>query len=212
MTELIVVHMVTIVLQSLKYFKRLKIGKSDGYDGLTSNYIINGTPLLTHYLSMLFSLILSHCYTPTSCVSTMIPIPKKGSGSMNDIRNYREIALSSLLSKLFDHCIICNQYDSLRSDDLQFAYKSKISAIDCVNSVNKTVNYYINNSGKVYVCTLDRVNLLTLFKKLFKRNMCPLFLKFLIHSYCNQKMRIKWNAAISDSFDTSHGSFKYYKE
>ena len=99
--------------------------------------------------------MLSHCYTPTSfCVSTMIPIPKKGSGSMNDIRNYRGIALSSLLSKLFDHCIICNQYDSLRSDDLQFAYKSKISAIHCVNFVNETVNYYINNSGKVYVCTL----------------------------------------------------------
>ena len=96
-------------------------------------------------------------------------------------------------------------------DDLQFAYKSKISAIHCVNSVNQTVNHYINNLGKVYVCTLDaskafdRVNLLTLFKKLFERNMCPLFLRFFIHSYCNQKMRIKWNAAISDSFDTSNG-------
>ena len=75
----------------------------------------------------------------------------------------------------------------------KFAYKSKISAIHCVNSVNETVNYYINISGKVYACTLDvskafdRVNLLTLFKNLFKRNMCPLFLRFLIHSYCNQK-------------------------
>ena len=35
--------------------------------------------------------------------------------------------------------------------------------------------------------------------------MCPLFLRYLIHSYCNKKMRIKWNAAISDSFDTSNG-------
>ena len=132
--------------------KKLKIGKSDGYDGLTSDYIINGTPLLTHYLSLLFSLMLSHCYTPTSfCVSTMIAIPKKGSGSINDIRKYRGIALTSLLSKLFDHCIIGNQYDSLRSFDLQFAYKSKTSAIHCVNSVKETVNYYINNSGKVYV-------------------------------------------------------------
>ena len=148
---------------------KLKIGKIDGYDGLTSDYIINGTIC---YLSLLFSLMLSHCHTPTSfCVSTMIPIPKKGSGSMNNIRNYRRIALSSLLSKLFDHCIICNQYEFLSSDDLQFAYNSKISAIHCVNSINETVNYYINNSGKVYVCTLDaskafdRVNLLTLFKK-----------------------------------------------
>ena len=31
--------------------------------------------------------------------------------------------------------------------------------------------------------------------------MCPLFLRFLIHSYCNQMMRIKWNSAISCSFD-----------
>ena len=66
---------------------------------------------------------MSHFYTPKSfCVSTMIPIPKKGNGSMNDIRNYKGIALSGLLSRLFDHCIIGNQYDSLRSDDLQFAY------------------------------------------------------------------------------------------
>ena len=71
---------------------------------------------------------------------------------MNDIQNYWEIALSSLLSKLFDHCIIGNQYDSLRSDDMQFAYKSKITAIHYVNSVNEIVNYYINNSGKVYAC------------------------------------------------------------
>ena len=54
--------------------------------------------------------MLLHCYTPTRfCVSTMIPMPKKGSGSMNDIQNYMGIALSSLLSKLFDHCIIGNQ-------------------------------------------------------------------------------------------------------
>ena len=35
--------------------------------------------------------------------------------------------------------------------------------------------------------------------------MCPLFLRFFIHSYCNQKMRIKWNTTISCSFDTSNG-------
>ena len=54
-----------------------------------------------------------------------------------------------------------------------------ISAIHCVNSVNETINYYINNSGKVYVCTLDaskafdRVNIFTIFKKLFERNVYP---------------------------------------
>ena len=83
MTEYIVVHMVTIVMPSaiamlMMPLKKLKLGKSDGYDGLTLDCINNGTSLLTHYLSLLFSLKLSHCYTPTSCcVSTMVPIPKR---------------------------------------------------------------------------------------------------------------------------------------
>ena len=38
--------------------RKLKSGKGDGYDGLTSDYLINGTPLLFYYLSSLFSL----CY------------------------------------------------------------------------------------------------------------------------------------------------------
>ena len=61
--------------------------------------------------------------------------------------------------------------------------------------------YSTLNASKAF----DRVYLLTLFKKIFERNMCPLFLRCLIHSYCNKKMRIKWNAAISNSFDTSNG-------
>ena len=46
--------------------------------------------------------MLSHCYVPFSvCMSTMIPIPKD-SVSICDVKSYRGIALSSLLSKLFD--------------------------------------------------------------------------------------------------------------
>ena len=81
----------------------------------------------------------------------MIPIPK-GSGSMGDLKNNRGIALSSLLSKLFDTCIISSQFDSLLSNDLQFAYTSQTSTIQCVSSVIETVCYYIDHVGNIYVC------------------------------------------------------------
>ena len=71
---------------------KLKRAKNDGYDSLTSDYIINRTPLLFYYLSILFSLMLSHCYAIFSfCISTMVPIFKKSSGSMGEITNYRGI-------------------------------------------------------------------------------------------------------------------------
>ena len=121
------------------------------------------------------------------------------------------IKLSSLFSKIFDNCIISNQYDSLFTNDLQFAYKSKTSTIHCVSSIFETANYYVSRAVAAHVCmfdaskTFDRVNLLTLFRKLHNRSMCPLFLRFLIHSYCNQKMRVKWNGSLSGTFSASNG-------
>ena len=80
--------------------------------------------------------MLSHCCAPTSfCMSTMIPIPK-GSGSMGHMKNYRSIALSSLLSRLFDTCIIFSQFDSLLSNDLQFAL------YEYFHEANKDYYYY----------------------------------------------------------------------
>ena len=83
----------------------------------------------------------------------MVPIPKKSSGSMGEITNYRGIALSSLLSKIFDNCIISNQYDSLFTNDLQSACKSQTSTIHCVSSIFETTNYYVSSAGATHVCT-----------------------------------------------------------
>ena len=65
--------------------KHLKPGKSDGFDGLSTDYFINGSPLLSDYLSCLFTCMLSHCFIPTSfSVFTMVPIP---TGSNKDLTN-----------------------------------------------------------------------------------------------------------------------------
>ena len=56
------------------------------------------------------------------------------------------------------------------------------------------------------MCTLDaskafdKVNLLVLFNKLYRKHLCPLTLRLLMNSYCSQKMRIRWNGAYSDTF------------
>ena len=205
-------HRHNIDYSSVKHStSKLKGGKNEGFDVLSSDYILNDPELLCHHLSSLFSLMLSHCCAPTSFgTSTMIPIPKC-SGSMGDIKNYRGIALSSLLSKLFDTCNISSQFNSLLSNDLQFANKSQTSTIQCVSSFMETVSYHIGHLGHTYMCMLDvskafdRVNLLLLFHMLLQRDMCPLFLRFLMSTYCNQQMRVRWNGTTSNTFSTSNG-------
>ena len=141
----------------------------------------------------------------------MIPIPKGSNKDTSDIRNYRGIALSSLLSKLFDSCIISLNIVVFKSDDLQFAYKKSCSTIQCVSMVTEVIEYNQNNVSPVYMCMLDaskafdRVNLLTLFKTLYSRGMCPIYLRLRMKIYEEQQMRIRWNDCVSDYFTISNG-------
>ena len=150
--------------------------------------------------------MLHHSYSPDSfCLSTMVPIPK---GSMS--KSYRGIAFGSIFSKIFDNCIISAECLALNSDDLQFAYKSGCSTTQCVSVLCETIDYYVHNESDVYMCSIDaskafdRVNILLLFRKSRKRNFCPLFLRHLVNSYCNQMMMVRWNGSLSDKFDVTN--------
>ena len=70
--------------------------------------------------------MLSHCFILTSCsISTMVPIPKGSNKNLTNVKKYRGIALSMLISKLVDNCIISSNSYIFESNDLQFAYKKK---------------------------------------------------------------------------------------
>ena len=57
--------------------QRLKLGKSDGEEGLNSNHIIHGPKILFVLLALLFNSMLVHGFSPDSMlVGTMVPIPK----------------------------------------------------------------------------------------------------------------------------------------
>ena len=105
---------------------------------------------------------------------------------VSDIKNYKGISLSSLLSNVFDSCIISLNSVLLRSDDFQFAYKKSCFTIQGVSMVTEVINYYINNGSSVYMCMLDaskafdRVTLLTIFKTLYSKGMCPIYLRLLM--------------------------------
>ena len=51
--------------------KKLKPGKSDGFDGLTSDYLINASPLFYVYLSHLFTNMLYYCLPQNPFVSPL---------------------------------------------------------------------------------------------------------------------------------------------
>ena len=56
----------TVNVNDVNAINKLKTGKSDEFDGITSDYLINASPLCLVYLSYLFTPMLYYCFTPKS--------------------------------------------------------------------------------------------------------------------------------------------------
>ena len=101
-------HQVSVnnVISSVKH---LKCGKHDGDLGYVSYHIVTASKKYYLILSLLFKTILTHSCVPSGLLlSTVIPIPKHKNKSLGDSDNYRGIALSSILGKLFDIILLKN--------------------------------------------------------------------------------------------------------
>ena len=85
----------------------------------------------------------------------MIPIPKNRKQSLCNSSNYREIILSSILSKMLDWVILIKEESVLCSSHLQFGFKKGMSTTQCTYSMLETVNYYNFNKSNVFVLMLD---------------------------------------------------------
>ena len=85
---------------------------------LLSDNFIHASELLCEYMSFLFTVMLVHGFAPTEFItSSIIPIPKGARVSLSESEKYRSIAISSLLSKTFDHIIIECQSEFLQTSD-----------------------------------------------------------------------------------------------
>ena len=77
----------------------------------------------------------------------IIPIIKNKSGNFTDKTNYRQIAPSSILSKVFEHIIIFSLEEYLWTNDNQFGYKS--------GHLTEFIEYFKSRSTSVYAAFLD---------------------------------------------------------
>ena len=171
----------------------LKSEKSDNFEGLSSDNFKNGTQLLNVYISLLISTMLSHGTAPAGLLlSTLVSLIKNKRGNKWDSNNYRAIAISSLLGKLFDAILLKLQHASLFTDLLQFGFKPNSSTVICTSLLRDTIEYYDENGSDWYLLLLDaskafdRVEYVRLFRTLSDRNMCPVVLRLLMNMYVNQ--------------------------
>ena len=141
----------------------------------------------------------------------MIPIVKDNIGDLASSDNYRAIAISSLVLKLFDLVIILLEGNKLTCDQLQFGFQEKSSTTMCTFAVTAVIDYYNRAGSTVYACAMDMskafdmVEWKSLFLELDKRDISPLIIRVLLQVYVDQYCDVRWNECFSDRFQVTNG-------
>ena len=210
-SSLVDVELVTpeVVKQASKH---LNDSKSDPQLNFSSDCIKNGTPALFEKLSGALQCFLIHGHvTHLLLLATLVPLVKDKLGSLNSSKNYRTIAISSLVLKLLDWVILILFGAKLGIDDLQFAYQSGVSANMCTWTVIETASYFLRNGGNVFCCLMDMTKAFDLvkhsilFRKFLKAGLSTIFIRLLIYIYINQFANIRWNHDFSSMFRMTNG-------
>ena len=192
--------------------KKLKPDKTDVSGNFTSDCLKAAPDIFCEKLSTVFRACLIHGYISYDLlVCALSPIVKDPNGDISSSKNYRGIALSSLILKVLDNCLLLLFGHLLANEDLQFGFQKGCSTVQCTWAVQETISHYLRNGSEVYCCLLDfskafdKVNFQKLFRKLIDRCFPAIFLRLILYIYLNQSCYIRWNSQESTSFQVKNG-------
>ena len=190
----------------------LKDDKTDPCFKISSDCLKNAPDSMFEHLANMFKCFLIHGHiSQVLLVSTLVPLLKDKMGNICTSKNYRSIALCSLILKTFDWLIILLFGTSLGLDDLQFAYQPNCSTTICSWIIIETIDYFINNGSEVFGCMMDMTKAFDLvkhsilFQKLMKQGLAPIFIRLLLVMYVLQSAKVRWNGNTSKEFTMRNG-------
>ena len=135
--------------------KETKLGKSAGIDGLAARHFIHSHVSIIVHLSLLFSCLLSHGFLLDVFLRTsIIPILKNENGDTSAKSNYRQIAIVTPMSKIFELCLSRIMDVYLFTSDNQFGFKQKHSTVLSIYTMKSIIQYYNYHSSPVYIVFL----------------------------------------------------------
>jgi exonuclease III len=117
---------------------RQKKGKAIGCDGIAMEAIQHGGIRLATHISLLFNFFLKFSYLPAELMhSVIIPLVKCKSGDLGDVNNYRAIAISTAMSKVFETLLLRIFVSDSENDVYQFGFKKGHSTSLCTSALKK---------------------------------------------------------------------------
>ena len=136
-------------------------------------------PSVILLVAKLFQLIIALGCVPSGFKdSYIVPIPKAKNTRSKALTcdDFRGVAISSVISKIFEHCVIDRFRELFSPAENQFRFKKGLSCSHAVYSTRLIMNNFIKGGNTANLCSIDlskafdKVNHHGLFCKLMKRH------------------------------------------
>ena len=206
------VNLISTDVVKLVTREKLKPGKTDPNSKITSDFLIHGPDILFELIATCFRSYIIHAHVSSFLlISTLVPLIKDKLGDLTSSNNYRSIAISSLILKIFDLVILSALSEHLCLDDLQFSYQEEVSTSMCTWLALETISHFLRNGNDVYTCLMDMskafdtVQHSHLFRKLLEQGLPAIIIRYILVSYKHQKANVRWDGQESRFFPISNG-------
>ena len=108
--------------------EKIKSNKTDPIHDFSSDFLKHSPDILFEYLA---AIIKAFHVTSSLLVATLVPIVKDKLADLCSSKNYRSIAISSLILKLLDWIILLNYGHLLKTNDFQFGFQKSSNTSLC---------------------------------------------------------------------------------
>jgi len=125
--------------------------------------------------------------------------------------DFRDIAISPILSKFFEYCFLDRFWSFLSSSCNQFGFKNGIGCFHAIYIARNSVDRLIHNGSTTNLCAInlskafDKVNHHGLFLKLMKRQIPNKLLSLLENLFKDCLTCVKWKNLYSNAFSLEFG-------
>ena len=192
--------------------KRMKRHKAQGVDGITSDIIKLGGPIVLTYLTNIFNNVLKTKQIPDSWHEAKIVILFK-KGDPKDIKNYRPISLLSHSYKIFTRLLqtrIERSLDENQPRD-QAGFRKGYSTTDHLQALNQIIEK--SNEYNLPLCigfidyekAFDTVEHFAIFEALRKTNVNETYINILQNIYNQATARVHLDKLVFTEFPIHRG-------
>ena len=183
-----------------RVLRSLKTNKASGPDAIPPRFLKEFADELAPVLCRLFRLILISCTYPSSWKHALVqPVPKNCDRS--NPSNYRPIALTSTVAKVFENLLNSHLFKHLESNNLlsdhQYGFRKARSTGDLLSYLTHVWSSSLRNFGESFVVAL--------LAKLPAYGFTPSFCKLISSFLSNRFISVVVDGGTSASFPVSSG-------